>query len=72
MDVADVLTEFAPITLAEMKDIRLMNRTDTKFVTTRAKLIELLKLARSEYYVQEIAGRRLGDYYTVYFDHPQL
>lgn len=70
MDVADVLTEFAPITLAEMKDIRLMNRTDTKFVTTRAKLIELLMLARSEYYVQEIDGRRIGDYYTVYFDTP--
>lgn len=70
MDVRDVLTEFQPISLAEMKDIRLMNRTDTKFVTTRAKLVELLLLAREDYYVQEIDGRRIGDYYTVYFDTP--
>lgn len=65
-----VLATYTPISLAEMKDIRLMNRTDTKFVTTRDKLIELLKLAESEYFVQEIDGRRIGDYYTVYFDTP--
>ncbi len=53
-----------------MKGVRLMNRTDTKFVTSRRKLIDLLKLASEEYYVQEIDGRRTGDYYTVYFDTP--
>ncbi len=70
MTVEQVLEKFAPISLAEMKDVRLMNRTDTKFVTSRPKLIELLKMASSEYYVQEIDGRRIGDYYTVYFDTP--
>lgn len=70
MTVQEVLTGFEPITLAEMKGIRLMNRTDTKFVTTRAKLIELLLMAQQEYFVQEIDGRRIGDYYTVYFDTP--
>ncbi|MDO4194657.1 MAG: VTC domain-containing protein, partial [Prevotellaceae bacterium] len=49
MQVEDVLKTFAPISLAEMKDIRLMNRTDTKFVTTRAKLVELLLLAKDDY-----------------------
>lgn len=53
-----------------MKGIRLMNRTDTKFVTSRRKLIELLQLASDDYYVQEIEGRRIGEYYTVYFDTP--
>lgn len=71
MQVEDVLKTFAPISLAEMKDIRLMNRTDTKFVTTRAKLVELLLLAKDDYFVQEIDGRRIGDYYTAYFDTPQ-
>lgn len=70
MDVQTALASFIPISLAEMKDIRLMNRTDTKFVTTRGKLVELLQLAESEYFVQEIEGRRIGDYYTVYFDTP--
>lgn len=72
MTINEVLTEFSPISLAEMKDIRLMNRTDTKFVTSRQSLIRLLELARNEYYVQEIDGRRIGDYYTVYFDTPQF
>lgn len=66
----EILKSFAPITLAEMKDIRLMNRTDTKFVTTKEKLRQLLELAQEEYYVQEIDGRRIGDYYTMYFDTP--
>lgn len=71
MILDEVLYRFEPITLDEMKGIRLMNRTDTKFVTSRSKLMELLELAKEEYYVQEIDGRRIGDYYTVYFDTPQ-
>jgi len=72
MQIDEILTSFEPISLAEMKDIRLMNRTDTKFVTSRHRLIELLSLAKDDYYVQEIDGRRIGDYYTVYFDTPQF
>ncbi len=71
MTIDEVLTNFSPISLAEMKDIRLMNRTDTKFVTSRHRLIELLNLAKDDYFVQEIDGRRIGDYYTAYFDTPQ-
>lgn len=55
-----------------MKDIRLMNRTDTKFVTTKEMLRRLLKMAQTEYYVQEIDGRRIGSYYTLYFDTPHF
>lgn len=53
-----------------MKGVRLMNRTDTKFVTSRRNLMELLALASPEYFVQEIDGRRISSYYTVYFDTP--
>ena len=70
MKIEDILQQFEPISLSDMKDIRLMNRTDTKFVTSRAKLIELLLLAAPQYYVQEIDGKRIGDYHTVYFDTP--
>ena len=68
--IDETLNKFDPISLEEMKDIRLMNRTDTKFVTSRGKLMQLLQLASDEYYVQEIDGRRIGEYYTVYFDTP--
>ena len=70
MTVEDALRDFAPITLDEMKGIRLMNRTDTKFVTSRSKLVELLRLAASKYYAQEIDNQKVGAYYTVYFDTP--
>lgn len=66
----DILKTFAPITLDEMAGIRLMNRTDTKFVTTLPMLRQLLRLAADDYRVQEIGGERVSPYYTVYFDTP--
>ena len=64
----ELLNNFDSITLEQMSDIRLMNRTDTKFVTTCSKLEQLLTLAKDDYYVQEIDGERIAPYYTLYFD----
>ena len=63
-----LLASFAPITLAEMSSVKLMNRTDTKFVTTLPKLMQLLKMAQDDYYAQEIDGERNMLYDTIYFD----
>lgn len=59
------------ITLEEMSSIRLMNRTDRKFVTNISVLQDLLKLAQGEYYVQETCGRRMSPYSTTYWDGPE-
>ena len=67
----EILDQYEPITLDEMGGIKLMNRTDTKFVTTKAKLLQLLRLAQEDYRVQEIEGKRVATYYTVYFDTEQ-
>ena len=64
----EILDEFAPITLDEMRGIKLMNRIDTKFVTTVPMLMRLLELAKDQYYVQEQGGLRISPYYTLYFD----
>ena len=45
-----------------------MNRTDTKFVTTLTMLRQLLQMAQTDYYVQEIDGQRNMLYDTTYFD----
>ena len=66
----EILQQFAPITLDEMSGIRLMNRTDTKFVTTLPMLMRLLEMAKDDYFVQEIDGAHIAGYYTVYFDTP--
>lgn len=70
--MTDILTNYQPITLEEMSGIRLMNRTDTKFVTNIAMLLKLLKLAVWQYRAQEIDGKRLARYYTMYFDTPDM
>ena len=47
--MTDILPGFAPISLAQMSGVKLMNRTDTKFVTNRDKVLRLLELAREDY-----------------------
>lgn len=64
----DILTNFRPITLDEMNGIRLMNRTDTKFVTDINTLYQLLEMARNDYRIQDVCGQRNIPYFTVYFD----
>lgn len=63
-----IIESFNPISLEEMKSVKLMNRTDTKFVTNTSKLCELLKMAQHDYNVQEIDGERNLEYDTTYFD----
>ena len=65
-----IIKKYAPITLDEMSGIKLMNRTDTKFVTTVDRLRLLLMLAQEDYRAQDIDGRRIASYYTTYFDTP--
>ena len=64
----ELLKSFAPITLAEMSSVKLMNRTDTKFVTNLPQLYRLLEMAQGDYYAQEIDGERNMLYDTTYFD----
>ena len=67
-NLSEILQDFRPITLDEMSGIKLMNRIDTKFVTTRDRLLLLLDMARDEYRAQDLRGNRLSRYDTTYFD----
>lgn len=67
----NLLHKLPPITLEEMSGIRLMNRTDCKYVTNVATLMELLKLAEGSYYAQDLNGSRICGYATTYWDTPQ-
>lgn len=49
MTMNALISKFQPISLSEMGGIRLMNRTDTKFVTSIDKLMQLLQMAGDEY-----------------------
>jgi len=67
-----LLAEFAPITLEEMEAVKLMNRVDTKFVASLSQLESVLKLAKEEYYAQQIDDKRINRYDTLYYDTPDL
>ena len=67
-EILDIVQGMKPITLEEMSGVKLMNRTDTKFVTNLQKLKQLLEMAQADYYVQDIDGGRNLEYDTTYFD----
>ncbi len=66
-----ILSQYSVISLDEMEGIKLMNRTDTKFVTTVPMLKKVLQIAMPDYFVQEVEGVRNIPYYSLYFDTPE-
>jgi hypothetical protein len=62
------VAKYDPITLEQMENVRLMRRTDTKFVFCKEKLPNILKLARENYFMVEIENEREQIYETIYFD----
>lgn len=67
-----ILNSFDTIGLDEMSGVKLMNRVDTKFVATMPQLLRLLEMAKHEYFVQEINGKRTSAYTTLYYDTPSF
>jgi hypothetical protein len=59
---------FEGISLSEMDSVKLMNRTDTKFVFKRTLLSDLLVELKSKYRVLSIEGHLISSYKTLYFD----
>ena len=71
--ILDALRPMASIQIDEMNAIRLMNRIDTKFVTTVGRLTDVLRDAADRgYRVCEIDGQRILGYQSLYYDTPRL
>ena len=66
--IRNELREFEPIGLDQMKEVKLMNRIDTKYVIPLAQLVPLLHTAAPEYFVQCTDGKRTAAYHTIYLD----
>lgn len=63
-----LLEDYRAVSLEQMGKVKLLNRVDTKFVTTTDGLIALLRMAAGSYFIQEIEGKKLMPYTTLYFD----
>lgn len=69
-NVTTALSAFSSISLEEMSTIRLMNRTDTKYIVSLSALMDVLQRASNCYRVQEVQGERNIVYHTTYLDTP--
>ena len=73
ISLAGPLDGFAPISLAEMDAVKLMNRVDTKYLTDRATLADVLRdAAAAGYRVLVADGARISPYDSIYFDTDAL
>lgn len=67
------LARMQPVTLEEMKSVKLMNRIDAKYLTNESTLRSVLSdAAAAGYRVLVTEGERQSPYDSVYFDTPQL
>ena len=71
-ELTDILQQFPPITLEEMKAVKLMNRIDTKYLVSIDQLPNILAQLTEHFYVQELAGHRIAHYHTLYYDTPDV
>ena len=55
-----------------MESVKLMNLIDTKFAVPLSLLPAILDAAQKDYYAQEIDGKRIATYDTMYYDTESL
>ena len=63
-----ILAEFSPITLKELDNVKLMDRTDTKYVFTFQQLPIFLEQLKNDYRILAVEGNRISRYESLYFD----
>jgi hypothetical protein len=68
----ELLQAFEPINLKEMDSVKLMNRTDTKFIFNIGFFPKVMEEVMSHYRVLEIEGKRISRYETLYYDTQQF
>src|SRR5690348_13827055 len=66
--VRHILSEYHPISLKEMDDVKLMDRMDLKFVFSMNELPFILSEVKPYYRSLEASGTRISRYETLYYD----
>lgn len=71
-NVQEIISHYQPITLKEMDDVALMNRTDTKYLISVSQLEDVLVEVAHHYRVLDINGLRCNHYQSQYYDTPDF
>lgn len=66
------LLEFSPVSLEEMDCVKLMDRTDSKFILPFSKLGSIINAVPNHYRILTIGDTKVFSYRTDYFDTPKL
>jgi len=69
-ELEPILNKFESISLEEMDVVKLMDRTDTKYLFSRRKLPAILSELAKNYRILEINNKRTNSYRTLYYDTP--
>jgi len=69
-DINHIISEFTPVSLNEIEEVKLMSRIDRKYWFHISKLKQVLEQTLPDYFILEIEGQRLMDYQTTYYDTP--
>tara|TARA_B100000780_G_scaffold277541_1_gene248463 strand:- start:99 stop:851 length:753 start_codon:yes stop_codon:yes gene_type:complete len=68
MEEVPQLNHFSSINLSQMDRVKLLRRSDTKYLISQTELMGFLVDLASDYFVLEIKGKRLASYHTNYLD----
>ena len=71
-ELSSLLTTFEPISLCEMDGVKLMDRTDTKFILRLDQLLLVIAEVTQNYRALEVNGSRMSKYETLYYDTTDL
>lgn len=72
MPISHLINDFEALSLKELDKVALIKRYDTKFILSVHQLQFLLSNIFADYQILEITGKRVFDYFTVYFDTPNF
>jgi hypothetical protein len=71
-ELKEIVSRFDSISLEEMDTVKLLNRVDTKYVFSSAKLPLILEELIRSYRMLEVCETRMNRYETLYYDTPDL
>ena len=70
--VNSLIAHFEPVSLDEMDTVKLMDRTDMKFILPLDLLDRVMDELKDNYRILTIDGNRIFSYRTEYFDTPEM
>ncbi len=67
-ELHNLLNSFRAISLADLEELNLLNRFDTKFLVNKDNVLEILQYFLPDFKILEINSKRFFSYHNIYFD----